>query len=1010
MAKSIFTKYNKIYLFFMLLAVLALLSLGTAVGVSLYFGHPVDGTDITPYLKNKLRLGGSFTEAEVLEKAKYEYGWAHAENAIVEVYAVNEAGEDVLTEEILSFNAQTRRFTVVGVAEGYIKFINTFDNSVSFSVPYSTDFKSKDTRSILEENYATLSADGIVAATELAQIEALTLQNKTTVDLADFIKLINLKKLSIKNESSMGLVDFKNFRLPSETNIYVSSNEYLDYVNRADSVWEEYTNKIYPNVSGFEKHSVVLYKNGGLFENDNGLAFKAAEAEDDGSLKLSEDFAIEREGYQFMGWYLTSDGSTLQGEALTDEYAFVADTKLCARWEANTYTVRMHHNDDTGAYTDKVFTYDEESVIADTLPQLEGFIQLGWASDENARAEEYAKAQTVKNLTGEQGALIELYAIWVRERFTIQFYSWNENKTYQEYGTSLVCDYGDNVILESGLGEPTSQYGSFKGWAFEANAAKAEFEYGTKLNSVTDNLFMTYKENGTLNFYAIFELEQYDLKYDGAGGEPVPSEIKGVARGVSVTLHKPIEREGYKFMGWQDNAGHIWTSEARYNANISFFAGYKSAQLELVEETAEGFKALRGVDTVNATQVVLTAAWKVNTFKVTFNGAGAENVYQNATVIYGKDYSFDGEVSKTGHTYTGMSSSIGDVQVTGRALTVEQIGTLYLELLGSANNNDFDEGSTVTFTLKWVENNYTVSFDSNGGSGCESKTVTFNNTYGALPIPTRESTKSGNYQTDYTFTGWVYNGNAIDATTRMSTAYNHTLTATWKVNKWKYKCVVEGTLVRLADGSSKYVEDLNGNEEILSWDFYTGKLIKTKIALINSHGEDIYDVIKMEFDDGSFVEISGSHGFFDCDLNEFVYVDENNYTDYIGHAFLKYTDGELTWTKVKLTNVTVSEKYTNTYSVWAAVGLTCLSNDLLSVGPHGYMFGFGYFGIEDMQYNQEEIAMDIARYGLYTYEDFAQYVTYEQYVTFNGAYLKIAVGKGLTTYEEIIALIKRCLG
>ena len=49
---------------------------------------------------------------------------------------------------------------------------------------------------------------------------------------------------------------------------------------------------------------------------------------------------------------------------------------------------------------------------------------------------------------------------------------------------------------------------------------------------------------------------------------------------------------------------------------------------------------------------------------------------------------------------------------------------------------------------------------------------------------------------------------------------------------------------------------------------------------------------------------------------------------------------------------------------------------------------------------------DIEKYGLYTYEDFAEYATYEQFVAFNGAYLKVLVGKGVSTYEQILELLE----
>jgi len=58
-----------------------------------------------------------------------------------------------------------------------------------------------------------------------------------------------------------------------------------------------------------------------------------------------------------------------------------------------------------------------------------------------------------------------------------------------------------------------------------------------------------------------------------------------------------------------------------------------------------------------------------------------------------------------------------------------------------------------------------------------------------------------------------------------------------------------------------------------------------------------------------------------------------------------------------------------------------------------------------MKYDEAKMQEDIEKYGLYTYDDFSEYVTYEQFIAFNGPYLKVLVGKGVLTYEEILNLI-----
>lgn len=51
---------------------------------------------------------------------------------------------------------------------------------------------------------------------------------------------------------------------------------------------------------------------------------------------------------------------------------------------------------------------------------------------------------------------------------------------------------------------------------------------------------------------------------------------------------------------------------------------------------------------------------------------------------------------------------------------------------------------------------------------------------------------------------------------------------------------------------------------------------------------------------------------------------------------------------------------------------------------------------------------DIEKYGLFSYEEFNEIfaVPHEVFDAFNGQYLKIAIGKGLTNYDNLYNLIK----
>jgi len=94
--------------------------------------------------------------------------------------------------------------------------------------------------------------------------------------------------------------------------------------------------------------------------------------------------------------------------------------------------------------------------------------------------------------------------------------------------------------------------------------------------------------------------------------------------------------------------------------------------------------------------------------------------------------------------------------------------------------------------------------------------------------------------------------------------------------------------------------------------------------------------------------------------------------------------------------------------MFTALHYNCFFENILTLTPSMFegqnyyiMFEMG----EGMKYDEEKMQKDIETYGLYTYEDFAEYVTYEQFIGFNAAYFKVAVGKGYITYEQLIESI-----
>ena len=128
--------------------------------------------------------------------------------------------------------------------------------------------------------------------------------------------------------------------------------------------------------------------------------------------------------------------------------------------------------------------------------------------------------------------------------------------------------------------------------------------------------------------------------------------------------------------------------------------------------------------------------------------------------------------SREGYTFTGWNTK------------AEGTGTSY-----AAGATNIAMNSNITLYAQWSPNQYTVSFDNNGGSGETpgSKTVTYGQAYGTLPAG---PTPPGADQ----FVGWstgASSGPIITSSTIVSTADNHTLYArfedTYTVNV-QYKC------------------------------------------------------------------------------------------------------------------------------------------------------------------------------------------------------------------------------
>lgn len=238
-----------------------------------------------------------------------------------------------------------------------------------------------------------------------------------------------------------------------------------------------------------------------------------------------------------------------------------------------------------------------------------------------------------------------------------------------------------------------------------------------------------------------------------------------------------------------------------------------------------------------------------------------------------------------------------------------------------------------------------------------------------------------------------------------------TVTCSNNIKKEK-PCVTRGSLITLADGRQVPVESLTGNEMLLVWDLTTGTFGSAPILFIDKDEETWYNVINLTFSDGTHVEIINEHGFWDVNLNRYIYLREDA-ASYIGHWFNKQDvdqNGNLITTTVLLTNVEITREYTVAYSPVTYGHLCYYVNGLLSM-PGGIDGLFNIFEVDagSMKYDTTAMESDIAQYGLFTYEEFSQIIPVPQDVfdAFNAQYFKVAIGKGLVTKERLVQLVDR---
>ena len=528
--------------------------------------------------------------------------------------------------------------------------------------------------------------------------------------------------------------------------------------------------------------------------------------------------------------------------------------------------------------------------------------------------------------------------------------------TYNANGGTIspaTADYTDTALT---LPEPENGDMTFEGWFTEAEGGTLIGKGGASYTPSDDiELFAHWSDNILVTF-------------DANGGTSGESSLT-YDKVTPITLPNAT-RAGYQFNGWYTAASggtRVGGAGASYapGAKITLYAQWTAY---VVTYDANG----GSVSPASAQGVVTlpTPTWEGHNFSGWYTETSGDTKVGAAGASYTPtaDITLHAQWSIASYKVTITQNNSGTVSVvnvdTGAAVTNGQ-SVAYGTLMKATPTYGSD---TKDFGVKYDSANYQLYSDAE----C--------------------TTKKNNSETgDYYF--------------RMP-AGAITITVDSKSNS----CVTADTLITLADGSQKRIDELNGDEKLLVWNLETGAYDSAPIVFIDDTDEEKeYNVIHLYFSDGTETKDISEHGYFNLDLGKYVYITESNYRDYIGNRFVKQADLENnTWDEVILVDSEITREVVKPYESNTADHICFFVDGMLSM-PGGITGLFNIFDVDTatMTYDFEAMQRDIETYGLYTYDDFKDIISEDAFEAFNGAYLKVAVGKGIVTWDDICKLAEK---
>ena len=398
-------------------------------------------------------------------------------------------------------------------------------------------------------------------------------------------------------------------------------------------------------------------------------------------------------------------------------------TELTVQWTAPTYAVTLNTNGGTIADGKDVtgYTYGVGATLPTDVTRT-GYTFKGWYDNENLTG------SPVTAIGGTEMGNKEYWAKWEINQYTITFDTNGGSEIApitQDYGTKITAP--DN---------PTRKGYTFKGWDKEIPETMPA-------------------ENITVK--AQWEINQYTITFDTNGG----SEIAPITQdyGTEITAPDNPTRKGYTFKGWDKEIPKTMPAEnitvkAQWEINqytITFDTNGGSEIAPITQDygteiTAPDNPTRKGYtfmgwnkeipETMPAENITVKAQWEINQYTITFDTNGGSEIAP-ITQDYGTKITAPDNPTRKGYTFKGWDKEIPETM----------------------------PAENMTVKAQWEINQYTITFDTNGGSEIAPITQDYGTAITAPADPTRKG---------YTFRGW---DKEIPET---MPAENITITARWK--------------------------------------------------------------------------------------------------------------------------------------------------------------------------------------------------------------------------------------